>query len=135
MRWRGPVSILVLMDFRLKDHYGDIRRLGRLGFNPCSNGLSAQRQNEVYIKVNGTVVSILVLMDFRLKETGVCIPLPWTTCFNPCSNGLSAQRYGKHPATPAIFPQVSILVLMDFRLKGGHPFALMLRCDWFQSLF
>ena len=39
-----PVSILVLMDFRLKE--AGIERIVRpvTGFNPCSNGLSAQRK-------------------------------------------------------------------------------------------
>ena len=37
------VSILVLMDFRLKEFPALTRTFAAPSFNPCSNGLSAQR--------------------------------------------------------------------------------------------
>ena len=64
------VSILVLMDFRLKDS-----RKAR------------------YIH-RGIDVSILVLMDFRLKDWAGFRRTISVACFNPCSNGLSAQSEG-----------------------------------------
>ena len=89
------------------------------GFNPCSNGLSAQRYVFGFYKFTNYFVSILVLMDFRLKAGSES----WegrsnTLCFNPCSNGLSAQRIEVYPDNSWSF-QVSILVLMDFRLKAS----------------
>ena len=56
------------MDFRLKVKAKAWLEEEQQGFNPCSNGLSAQR-----------LLQCLVL----LQGEG----------FNPCSNGLSAQRY------------------------------------------
>ena len=38
-----------------------------LGFNPCSNGLSAQSLTVLLSFSRKSPVSILVLMDFRLK--------------------------------------------------------------------
>ena len=38
------VSILVLMDFRLKVGIPSRLCFDAIGFNPCSNGLSAQRR-------------------------------------------------------------------------------------------
>ena len=67
------------------------------GFNPCSNGLSAQRTELPFLNGGTKVVSILVLMDFRLKGYDVDFPLEQLGGFNPCSNGLSAQR--GYPAT------------------------------------
>ena len=40
---RVEVSILVLMDFRLKASGSRVMYLFHTCFNPCSNGLSAQR--------------------------------------------------------------------------------------------
>ena len=66
----SAVSILVLMDFRLKVAVVGMLAMYLAGFNPCSNGLSAQRLPSC-IATNGTAsVSILVLMDFRLKGAG-----------------------------------------------------------------
>ena len=55
------------MDFRLKVLLPFFANAQELGFNPCSNGLSAQRLagNGCFRYRGG--VSILVLMDFRLK--------------------------------------------------------------------
>ena len=61
-------------------------------FNPCSNGLSAQRVASALSTVSTEVVSILVLMDFRLKGQNEVYIKVNGTGFNPCSNGLSAQR-------------------------------------------
>ena len=62
------------------------------GFNPCSNGLSAQsplQRDGMSLETN---VSILVLMDFRLKALPTDAIGFGLLRFNPCSNGLSAQR-------------------------------------------
>ena len=86
------VSILVLMDFRLKVSAFSGDGSPNACFNPCSNGLSAQSLIEAHTAQQKLFVSILVLMDFRLKVrnsvTVKCVSLS----FNPCSNGLSAQR-------------------------------------------
>ena len=69
--WPGSirgVSILVLMDFRLKVIQKLKLQPNALGFNPCSNGLSAQRAVNAKMFAETSAVSILVLMDFRLKE-------------------------------------------------------------------
>ena len=63
------------------------------GFNPCSNGLSAQRQPVKVYAGMPIGVSILVLMDFRLKDIPINIFAAGDTGFNPCSNGLSAQSH------------------------------------------
>ena len=58
------------MDFRLKVllYFAFIYVVA--GFNPCSNGLSAQRRIESLASQPKGIVSILVLMDFRLKGSG-----------------------------------------------------------------
>ena len=86
------VSILVLMDFRLKENQACSPSKNCRSFNPCSNGLSAQRRQQHRIRIRGTFVSILVLMDFRLKEAKGLFGKILLFRFNPCSNGLSAQR-------------------------------------------
>ena len=63
------VSILVLMDFRLKDLCCRFKAASSGGFNPCSNGLSAQSGERPLGSGHNGLVSILVLMDFRLKES------------------------------------------------------------------
>ena len=65
------VSILVLMDFRLKGLPFPFTEKGMGGFNPCSNGLSAQRHVSKIMHLIRERVSILVLMDFRLKDVVV----------------------------------------------------------------
>ena len=88
------VSILVLMDFRLKGHGQEgIRLCPYPRFNPCSNGLSAQRGCDGTGATLVNIVSILVLMDFRLKGECPGFFYPPRFRFNPCSNGLSAQRW------------------------------------------
>ena len=80
------------MDFRLKDISWEFSAANTRGFNPCSNGLSAQSGVPVSSGKVQVQVSILVLMDFRLKgrhSKRFSVP---EACFNPCSNGLSAQR-------------------------------------------
>ena len=86
------VSILVLMDFRLKAHSSTPALYGGSGFNPCSNGLSAQRRFGFRSPLRCSRVSILVLMDFRLKGARLRVYRMDALGFNPCSNGLSAQR-------------------------------------------
>ena len=132
------------MDFRLKAIADAIRAYPGNGFNPCSNGLSAQRPGTQRIEslasqrfnpcsnglsaqsggdgerwAGGNCVSILVLMDFRLK--GSAHPGNGTAhySFNPCSNGLSAQR-SCGTRVGWVRANVSILVLMDFRLKASR---------------
>ena len=63
------------------------------GFNPCSNGLSAQRCLFFGLLAGMVPVSILVLMDFRLKAVEAPVGYAPGPCFNPCSNGLSAQSF------------------------------------------
>ena len=83
------------MDFRLKELEPlPVHDVICIGFNPCSNGLSAQRCLGHGGHRPQFLVSILVLMDFRLKDAlagGEGAP---GFCFNPCSNGLSAQSIG-----------------------------------------
>ena len=55
------------MDFRLKEIVIGYVGRGNGGFNPCSNGLSAQRGQSTKYSYLPIQVSILVLMDFRLK--------------------------------------------------------------------
>ena len=88
-----PVSILVLMDFRLKEFGRFAVVFMDFRFNPCSNGLSAQRKPPAQVPGDEPMVSILVLMDFRLKGTKKNSTQATTSCFNPCSNGLSAQSH------------------------------------------
>ena len=80
------------MDFRLKVSFRAFARLTNAGFNPCSNGLSAQSNGFCNDATKRNKVSILVLMDFRLKATFLFGLMRTFCCFNPCSNGLSAQR-------------------------------------------
>ena len=63
------------MDFRLKGNDADPYARYVLGFNPCSNGLSAQRAQDPDGQYPWREVSILVLMDFRLKGASYSIPL------------------------------------------------------------
>ena len=86
------VSILVLMDFRLKEREPDGMAITGTSFNPCSNGLSAQRFSRSILVRSTGWVSILVLMDFRLKAAMQGRKRVTFGSFNPCSNGLSAQR-------------------------------------------
>ena len=55
------------MDFRLKVSFQDAIYVRQKCFNPCSNGLSAQRVSRRQAELLAKFVSILVLMDFRLK--------------------------------------------------------------------
>ena len=55
------------MDFRLKGRVVLLTSYIMRRFNPCSNGLSAQRVNTIDLIERRIFVSILVLMDFRLK--------------------------------------------------------------------
>ena len=89
------VSILVLMDFRLKVNTIDCTMNAERRFNPCSNGLSAQRSKTDIVVFHQPIVSILVLMDFRLKGALAALDAKTDASFNPCSNGLSAQRQTK----------------------------------------
>ena len=59
------------MDFRLKGRALVVDEAHNLSFNPCSNGLSAQRDILAGRGVVTRCVSILVLMDFRLKVRAV----------------------------------------------------------------
>ena len=58
------------MDFRLKVPPAKQSNRGSTCFNPCSNGLSAQRRKPCFYFTFDHAVSILVLMDFRLKDIG-----------------------------------------------------------------
>ena len=55
------------MDFRLKETLEEAQAKVAERFNPCSNGLSAQRNFPHCGQLPNMRVSILVLMDFRLK--------------------------------------------------------------------
>ena len=55
------------MDFRLKAYRNAPAKIANSSFNPCSNGLSAQRGCDGTGAALVNIVSILVLMDFRLK--------------------------------------------------------------------
>ena len=130
-----PVSILVLMDSRVKtifkDSTGSITgcfnpcfngqqskndsdygagTITLTGFNPCFNGQQDKNLSCQMGKYKFTKVSILVLMDSRIKIEGKMSDIM------ECS-------------------VVSILVLMDSRIKIIRACSSIGNNNWFQSLF
>jgi len=68
------VSILVLMEFGLKEEIVASQKLLMLGFNPCFNGI-------------------------WFKSGILMVHLIWMNCFNPCFNGIWFKRI-KVPKIP-----------------------------------
>ena len=103
------VSILVLMDFALKQKGYSIRQVSQLRFNPCFDGFCSKTKSILTNLCNLSLVSILVLMDFALK-----LRLHIRNAF----------------AIP-----VSILVLMDFALKHNASLRKLTTFERFNPCF
>ena len=95
------VSILVLMDSRIKIAHRIVDRYGNMRFNPCFNG--QQDKNSMRL--------LLIVCELA--------------CFNPCFNGQQDKNRAVVNVLQAI-AAVSILVLMDSRIKivGSNPFRI-----------
>ena len=104
------VSILVLMDSRVKTMRMLITNGALLGFNPCFNG----QQSKNCIETNTLTV--------------------FNESFNPCFNGQQSKNIS-HTVHSIYSSPVSILVLMDSRVKTVEMMLSEAMKKQFQSLF